>query len=147
VTISDAFAAPTVAAMPDGSPKIAPTAPQVRARMRARGYRSPSVKDKLVGLWDTLSADLRSAWWTPTSLPTVARAWSERMPDRAKVPGDSRLFYGVWVLSNHTVGLLVPAAVTGLVGALTPLVWAARHPARLLLAASIVVTVVALISI
>jgi hypothetical protein len=145
VTISDAFAAPTVAAVPDGSPKVVPTAPQVHARRRARGYRSLSVKGKAGDLAAVVWADLRSAWWTPAALPTVAEAWADRMPDRTRVPGDSRFLYAGWVLSNHTVGLLVPAVVTGLVGLLTPLVWAARHPARYLLGVVVGVAITALI--
>jgi hypothetical protein len=47
------------------------------------------------------------------------------------------VLYGGWVVYNHTVALAVPAVAVALVGALTPLVWVAQHPARLILAALI----------
>jgi hypothetical protein len=49
------------------------------------------------------------------------------------VPGGSDLLYRGWVVYNHTLALAVPALALALVGALTPAVWIARHPARLTL--------------
>lgn len=153
-TVSEALAAATAGGNPPGN---APEAiqreavqPGRRAGARARDYRSLPVVGKLAGWvagWALQAwADLRSAWWTPQSLPTVRRAWSERIPDRGRVPGDNPLLYGGWLVYNHTVALVVPLAATVVVGALTPLVWAARHPARLALlslaaTASIVLTI------
>jgi hypothetical protein len=111
VTISDAFAAANPAAMPDGSPAVPQERAGVHARMRARGYRSLSVLGKVHGWGAVAWADLRAAWWTPQSLPTLQQAWAGRMPDRERVPGDNALLYRGWVFYNHTVGLAVPAAV------------------------------------
>jgi hypothetical protein len=113
--------------------------------MHAREYRSLSVVRKVNEYGAIMWADLRSAWWTPASLPTLQRAWAERLPDRERVPGDSAVLYGGWVVYNHTVALVVPAVALVVVGALTPLVWAARHPARLALLAVPATAMVALI--
>jgi len=127
-------------------PAPSESAAGVRVRGRAReGYRSPTVMvNGLVGWGRQTWADLRDAWWTPASLPTFQTAWAERMPDRDTVPGNNTALYYSWVAYNHTVGLAVPATVILLVGALTPLVWLARHPARLLLAAVITTALIAL---
>ncbi len=142
-----------------GGPRVAdrvspPEAASVSAAgVRVRGRARESIKvteryGKIGGvfvLWGRQAwADLREAWWTPAALPTFSTAWTERMPDRDRVPGNNSLLYGGWVVYNLTVGLAVPAAVILLVGALTPLVWIARHPARLLLAAVITTALYAL---
>ncbi|MER7280453.1 hypothetical protein ABT369_39050 [Dactylosporangium sp. NPDC000244] len=90
-------------------------------------------------------ADLRDAWWTPASLPTFSTAWAERMPDRDRVPGGNAALYASWVAYNWSVGLAVPLAALAVVGLLTPILWIARHPARLLLAAVITTALVALV--
>jgi hypothetical protein len=140
-TLSDAFAA----AVPDGNAAAAIDKPRVHARMRAREYRSLSVVRKIGEAGQLAVADLRAAWWTPTSLPTLARAWADRMPDRERVPCGNAVLYRGWVAYNHTVALAVPAVVLAVVGVLTPAVWAARHPARLVLTAVIVTAFTALI--
>jgi hypothetical protein len=89
-------------------------------------------------------ADLRDAWWTPASLPTWRIAWAERMPDRDRVPGNNSALYAGWVAWNHTIGLAVPLAAIAVVGALAPLLWIVRHPARFLLAAIITTALYAL---
>ncbi|MGI5247625.1 hypothetical protein [Dactylosporangium sp. CA-139066] len=89
-------------------------------------------------------ADLRDAWWTPAALPTFSTAWAERMPDRDRVPGGNTALYAGWIAYNHTVGLAVPLAALAVVGVLTPLLWIARHPARLLLAAVITTALIAI---
>jgi hypothetical protein len=66
------------------------------------------------------------------------------MPDRDRVPGDNSVLYAGWVAYNWTVGLAVPLAALAVVGTLTPLLWIARHPARLLLAAVITTALYAL---
>ena len=101
---------------------------RVRAPARTRVYRSLTViRNAAATAW----ADLRSAWWMPDSIPTISRAWAERNPDMDRVPGGSPALYTAWRIYSHTVGLAVPALAAAVVGALTPLVWAARHPARL----------------
>lgn len=138
MTISSAF--PVDAAAADtAAATAAPTVrARVHARMRARGYDSRSVMvNTFVGWGRQTWADLRDAWWTPASLPTLRTAWTERMPDRDRVPGDNSVLYAGWVAYNWTVGLAVPLAALAVVGTLTPLLWIARHPARLLLAAVI----------
>lgn len=149
MTISEAFGPAVPTATIGGNTKAAPDRARVHARMRAREYRSLPVVGKVAGIfadWAVQAwADLRAAWWTPASLPTLARAWSERMPDRERVPGNNGLLFGGWVLYSHTVGLAVPAAVAALVGVLAPVVWAARHPARLALMSLIVCAATALI--
>lgn len=145
MTISDVFAAAAPAAERSDSPEAAAGRVRVHARMRARGYRSLSVVRKIVDVAAVVWADLRSAWWTPVSLPTLRQAWAARMPDRDRVPGDNALLYRGWVAYNHSVALAVPALALALVGLLTPLVWAARHPARFVLTAVIVTSTVALI--
>lgn len=134
------------AAAPADSQEATPDRPRVHARMRARGYRSLPVAGKVADWAAVAGADFASAWWTPTSLPTLQTAWAERMPDRGRVPGDNGLLYAGWVVYNHTVALAVPAAVLAVVGVLTPLVWVARHPARLVLAALIAAPLVVLLA-
>jgi hypothetical protein len=135
-----------------GSRAAAPSAVQdsaggVRARGRAReGYASPSVLVNTFAGWGRQTwSDLRDAWWTPASLPTFRTAWADRKPDRDRVPGGNSALYHGWVVYNHTVGLAVPAVALLIVGALTPLLWIARHPARLLLAAVITTALIALV--
>lgn len=133
MTISDAFVVDVAAAAPSNGHRVSLAKAGAPARMRARTRSVLRVTSWIKTIW----ADLRSAWWVPASLPTVRRAWAERMPDRVKVPGDSRLLYGAWVVYGHTVGLAVPAVAVAVVGVLTVAVWIARHPARLILAAAI----------
>lgn len=133
MTVSEVFAAADAAAEIGGGPGSASTG-RARVRMRARGYRSLPVVDKIRDRVAVGVEDLRSAWWTPAALPTVQQAWAGRIPDRDTVPGGNAVLYAGWVVYNHTLGLAVPAVAVALVGLLTPLVWAARHPARLALA-------------
>jgi hypothetical protein len=137
VTISDAFAVTTPAAAVPSKPKAAPNA-QAHARMRARAS-VPSVTGRFNIMW----ADLRSCWWMPASLPTVAQAWRERVPDLSRVPAENLVLHRAWVIHNHTVGLAVPVVAIGVVGLLTPLVWVARHPARLILTLALLTPLVA----
>lgn len=150
-TVSDVLAAGPRVSDRVSSPEAASvSAAGVRTRGRARESLAVTERyGKIVApfaLWGRQAGtDLRDAWWTPASLPTFQRAWAERMPDRDRVPGGNGLLYAGWVVYNHTFGLAVPAAVIALVGALTPLVWLARHPARLLLAAVIATALYALV--
>jgi hypothetical protein len=137
VTISDAFAAPAVAATPSGKPAAASESAQVHARMRARGYRSPAVMRKIVDVARLIWADICSAWWTPASLSTLAAAWADRIPDREKVPGGNGLLYGGWLAYNHTLRLAFTALVLAGVGGLSLFGWIAQHPARLVLTLTI----------
>jgi RES domain-containing protein len=91
-----------------------------------------------------VAADVRTSWWTPQSLPTVRQAWNGRIPDPDRVPGGHRGLRVAWLAYNSTAGVAIPAVVALIVGALTALVWAARHPARLLLTVLIVIPVVVL---
>ncbi|GAA0719691.1 hypothetical protein Drose_05995 [Dactylosporangium roseum] len=141
MTISDAFPVAAAAADAAADPAERPEKARVHARMRAREYRSLSV---LVNFRRQVWADLRDAWWMPASLPTFQTAWAERMPDRDRVPGGNGVLYAGWVAYNHTVGLLIPAVALAVVGALTPILWAARHPARLALLTVIVTALYAL---
>lgn len=134
------------AAAPVDSPEAAPEKARVHARMRARGYRSLPVAGKVGDLARTAGADLRSAWWTPASLPTLAQAWAERMPDRDRVPGNNAVLYRGWVAYNHSIALAVPALALVVVGLLTPVVFAARHPARLGLAVVISIPLIVLLA-
>ncbi len=141
MTFSDAFAAEEAAA---AVPKrrLRPSNAGVGPRARARGTSVPRVTARL----KTIGADVVSAWWLPASLPTLSAAWADRTPDRSRVPGDNTVLYRGWLVYNHTVGLAVPAAALAVVGVLTPLVWVARHPARLLLAAAVVAAFVAAVA-
>lgn len=144
VAVSDVLGRPNGGGMPHGRPLETPeNAAPARVRGRARipvTIRSGKVWSWVALLW----ADVRSAWWAPESLPTVQRAWADRIPNRERVPGNSNPLYRAWVIYNHTVGLLVPLAATAAVGCLTPAVWVARHPARLLLALLLTIPVVVL---
>lgn len=137
VTVSDAFPRVEPVGEPVETPGSAPERSGTRARPRAGEYRSLPVVGKVRGLAATVVGDLRGAWWMPASLPTLRQAWEQRMPDRDKVPGGSGLLYRGWVVHNHTVGLAVPAVAVAVMGALTLLVWVARHPARVGLAAAL----------
>src|SRR5690554_7957922 len=126
VTVSDAFSAVDVAADVSGAPETAPERTGPHARMRARDYRSLPVVGKVRALAAAAVADLRAAWWTPASLPTLRQAWVERIPDRDRVPGGSRPLWVAWLGYSHTVGLAVPALAVAAAGALTALVWVAQ---------------------
>lgn len=134
--VSDVFAGQTIAAdgsgMPGGSGSAAEGDVGVHARTRASLAAHGSL-DKITG-W--VASEARTWWWTPESLPTLARVWADRMPDRERVPGNNPGLYWAWVVYNHTVGLLVTAAALTAVGFLTMAVWVVRHPARLLLLAA-----------
>lgn len=144
-TVSEALAAADVAAERSGITGKPVDVARAHARMRAREYRSLSVWGKVKSVWDYLLDDIRSAWWMPASLPTLQRAWAARFPDRERVPGGNALLYGGWVAYNHTLGLALPAVALAAVGGLTALVWAARHPARLLLTGLITTALIGLI--
>lgn len=133
-TVSDAFAAANPAAAVDGMRKPSPGRAGARARVHTRGYRSPAVVGKVRGWSATAWVDLRSSWWTPASLPTLSQVWAERNPSLDRVPARHRGLWLAWRAYAHVVPPLVVLMVTGLLGVLTPLVWVARHPARLLLA-------------
>lgn len=134
MTISSAFPADVAAAAGPATPAERTERARPHARMRALGYGSRSVLvNSFVGWGRQAGADLRDAWFMPASLPTFQRAWAERMPDRDTVPGSNGALYAGWVLYNHTVGLAIPTVALALVGAITPLLWIARHPARLAL--------------
>lgn len=145
MTISSAFPGSAAAA---GRPAAvaAPTErARAHARMRTREYGSRSVLVNSFAGWGRQTlADLRDAWFMPASLPTLKTAWVERMPDRDTVPGSNAALYASWVFYNHTVGFAVPLLALALVGTLTPLLWIARHPARLLLTAVITTALYAL---
>lgn len=136
MTISDAFAAAVPAADVVGSHDSGVGRMPGHARMRARGYRSLPVLDKIRDRWAVAVEDLRSAWFMPASVPTVQDAWATRLPDRDRVPGSNGALYAGWLVYNHTVALAVPALAVAVVGVLTPVVWAAAHPARFLLLAA-----------
>lgn len=139
--VSDVFAAAEVGGSRGGSASaVADSAGGVGARGRARvavtdGHRK-------IGRW--ITAEARAWWWTPESLPTLSRAWQERMPDRGRVPGGNPVLYGAWVVYNHAA-LIVPAAALAVVGVLTVAVWVARHPARLALAAALATAITFLV--
>lgn len=143
-TVSDAFG---VVADGDAGPVRAVEGAGVRARVRANVPVTLG-EHKILAPFTSWArqarTDLREAWWTPASLPTFSTAWAERMPDRERVPGNNSALYTGWLLYNHTVGLAVPLAALLIVGALTPILWLARHPARLLLAAVITTAIYAL---
>lgn len=133
MTLSDAFgAAEAVAAEPIRRVRE-PDVAQAHVRMRAQGTSLHSVTNHL----KVIGAGVASAWWLPDTIPTLAEAWGGRVPDRSRVPADNEVLYRAWVVYNHTIGLAVPAVALLLVGVLTPAVWVARHPARLLLAAAL----------
>lgn len=145
MTISSAFPVDVAAAEVPAPPSAEGQRARAHARMRAREYPSPSVMvNTLVGWGRQAGADLRGAWFMPASLPTFQTAWTERMPDRERVPGDNGALYAGWIAYNHSVGLLIPAVALAVVGLLTAVLWIARHPARLLLAAVITTALIAL---
>lgn len=132
-TVSDVFPAVEVGGSRSGSPS-AVSGSAGGARTRARASVAVTDGHRKIGRW--VASEARAWWWTPDSLPTLARAWAERMPDRERVPGGNPVLYGGWVAYNH-VALIVPAAALAVVGVLTIAVWVARHPARLALAAAL----------
>ncbi len=141
MTISDAFAPAAAAVDVRKSPEAVGGKAQAHARMRAQGTSVQRVTNAGKVMW----VDLRECWWLPESLPTLGRAWADRFPDRARVPGDSDALYRAWVVYNHTLGLAVPAVALAVVGVLAPLVWVSRHPARLTLALLISTALIAII--
>lgn len=110
--------------------------PGPRARARP-SVPSATISGKVKAWSATMVADLREAWWTPTSLPTWRAAWAERMPDRASVPGDNALLHGGWTVWNHAVRLPVVGLTLGVCALLAMAVFAAGHPARAALLAAV----------
>jgi hypothetical protein len=139
VTLSEAFGGGSAAEPRRRNPVGVVEEARPHARMRTRGTSVLRVTAGFKVMW----FDLRDCWWTPASWPTLQRAWAERMPDRDAVPGDNTALYRGWVAYNHTVGLLVPLVGLLVVGLVTPALWMARHPARLLLAAAVAAPFVA----
>jgi hypothetical protein len=91
------------------------------------------------------AADLREAWFWPTAVPTLQRAWAGRYPDRKTVPGESAWLYYPWIFYNHAIGLPLVTAAYALIGVLTPMVWVFLHPARGLLFLTVAAAAAALI--
>jgi hypothetical protein len=142
MTLSDVYAVPTAAAVPAAGRITLEKKAGARVRAGARDASVPRVTAFRCAVW----ADLRAAWWLPSSIPTVRRAWAQRVPDRDRVPGNSDLLYNGWLVWNHTIGLAVPVAATVIAGILAPLVFIAAHPARFALAALLVSTLIAAIT-
>lgn len=144
-TVSDAFDVADSVARTRCTPEPTSQRAQVRARAHARGYASRTVIGKrVVENLRLAGADLREAWWMPASMPTWNQAWADRKPDIERVPGRHRGVWLAWCAYSHTVGLLVPIVGLVLVGAVTPVLWAARHPARFALLTVLVTSTVAL---
>ncbi len=130
MTISDAFPVDVAAAVPAAAPVRLEKEARPHVRMRTRDASLPRVTAAAKVVW----SDLRGSWWLPGSVPTVVEAWRERWPDRDDVPGESELLYTAW--AGYNFAALVPIALFNLlVGALTPVLFVLRHPARLALAA------------
>lgn len=127
-TVSDAFPAVNASAVEETAEIPTLSAAGTPARVRARDTSLHTViRNFLTGV----ANDIRDAWWIPQSLPTMRQAWGERFPNRGRVPGGSEVLYKLWTAYAHTVGLIVPAVALGAIGLLTPIVWVARHPARM----------------
>lgn len=138
MTISSAFGGSVAAADVAAAPTVRLAHARTPARMRAREYGSRSVLVNTFAGWGRHTwTDLRDAWFMPESLPTLRDAWADRIPDRDLVPGSNAVLYAGWVAYNHSIGLAVPLLALAVVGVLTPILWIARHPARLLLALTI----------
>lgn len=138
MTLSEAFAAPAVAADVAAAPVTLQKRAQAGPRARAQGPSVPRVTAAAKVMW----ADLRESWWLPASVPTVAKAWSQRWPDRERVPGGSDVLYTAWAVYNHTLMLPVVALLNLAVGVLTPVVWVLLNPARLALLALVAIPIV-----
>lgn len=138
MTLSEAFAAPGAAADVAAAPVRLEKKAQAGPRARAQDASVPRVTAAAKVMW----ADLRGSWWLPESVPTVVEAWRTRWPDRDTVPGGSEVLYTAWAVYNHLLALPAVAVFNLLVGLLTPVIFAVRHPARLLLALLVVVPIV-----
>jgi hypothetical protein len=144
----------TTATIADGLVGVEPAAgaevPAEPVRVARRGRSLPvlgrvAVMRKIVDVARLIWADICSAWWTPASLPTLAAAWADRIPDREKVPGGNGLLYGGWLAYNHTLRLAFTALVLAGVGGLSLFGWIAQHPARLVLFTIVATATAALI--
>ncbi len=129
MTLSEAFAAPVAAADVAAAPVRLEKEARPGPRARAQGPSVPRVTAAAKVMW----SDLRESWWLPASVPPVTKAWSERWPDRDRVPGNSEVLYTAWAVYNHTLMLPVVAVLNLAVGVATPLVWVVLNPARLAL--------------
>ena len=129
MTISDAFPVDVAAARPAAAPVRLEKKARPHVRMRAQDASVPRVTAAAKVMW----SDLLESWWLPGSIPTVAKAWSDRFPERDRVPGGSDALWMAWAVYNHAVMLPVVALLNVAVGVLTPLVWALLNPVRLAL--------------
>jgi hypothetical protein len=117
----------------------APEDTGARGPARPRARIPITLSDSKWGDWGRrLADDLRSKWYWPESLPRLGEVWATRIPDRSSVPGENGVLYAGWLVYNHTFRLAVPVMALIVVGAATGALWIADHPARFLLAASIV---------
>ncbi len=141
VAVSDVLVAANGGGVPLGKPQVAgEDAAAVQARGRA-SLATTAGDGKVIRAAKVVWSDVRDSWWLPASVPTVAKAWSERWPDRDRVPGGSEVLYTAWAAYNFAA--LLPVALFNLlVGVLTPLMFVLRHPARLALALLIAVPIV-----
>lgn len=139
MTISDAFPVDSVAAVPAASPARVKKKAGPHARMRARTASVPRVTAAAKVMW----SDLRGSWWLPASVPTVARAWAQRWPDRDRVPGNSEPLYVAWAVWNLAIALPAAVLATAVAGLLAPALFVLSHPARAAFAALLAVIVYA----
>ena len=142
-TYSDAFPAADIGSGPAVEAERARVDAHARARIPAT-ERDGKIS-RLRGFVGTVWSDIRSAWWAPASLPTVRQAWTQRVPDRTRVPGDNGLLYGGWWVYNHFAALPLITVITGVVGALGVAGWVLLNPARIGLAIVIAAPIAALI--
>lgn len=148
--VSEVFRPPNGGGMPVRQPVVEVDSDEpVRTRGRARIAVTDGDRNRVVAWVSSTAAvyaaDLRQAWCWPSSVPTLARAWAGRYPDRDSVPGgNAGLYYG-WIVYNHAVGLPLIAAAYALIGVLTPLVWVFLHPARAVLFLTVAAAAAALI--
>ncbi len=133
MTLSEALALKSGNGNASGSGPVALEKARAGSGPRAN-IASRSVMVNTFGLWGAQTwSDLHDAWWMPAALPTFQTAWAERWPDRDRVPGNNTALYVGWAAYNLSVGLIIPTVAVLLVGAITPILWIARHPARLAL--------------
>jgi hypothetical protein len=125
-------------ALPNGSPSDCPDSPPASTRARASvNVTDGDGKGWAGGLLHQVVDDAQEWWVLVERPPSLRELWQTRMPDRLRVPGDSGILYGGWVVWNHL--RLIPAALA------FALLVLSTHPARGINAAVMITALIAMI--
>lgn len=119
-------------AVPDGSRPAVVRRTRAHAREGSRGSVAVTLRAVDVGrrVVSVTRDDVAGAWFARQSPPALAELWTNRIPPKAKVPGEaasvaSWAIWALWIAYNHVIG--VPLSAVGYAA-----LWVSQHPLRAL---------------